>query len=406
MTWVNPGQPENGGDMAGRRQRLAARRKSLGFSQEAFAERLEVDSKTVRRWESGASEPQPWLWPKLARHLQVSSDQLEVLLGESVASTDTPERLTHAVAHPGSVDLVAVAQLRADVQLLDERYEREPSSALLADAGRCLGQIAMLRSNARSGRVRRELLAAEAESATLMGQLIWDASQRRDSRGSIRYFDQAITAAREIHDPVIESFALLRRSFVALYGEHDADGGLDFCTQAANTALGTSHVITGLATLHAAEAHAMRGDVRECERALGQADSHFAQVDGADDAAELFAPSQPGRLAGSCYLFLGLPRKAEPILDATVRQMPSGSKAQAIALGNLGLSYIRQGEVDSGAAVLHQAMEVIEQTWGGGGMNVVFGACRELQPWRDQVVVQDVYDRALSLMTSRRAGYN
>lgn len=392
--------------MAGRRQRLAARRKSLGFSQEAFAERLEVDSKTVRRWESGASEPQPWLWPKLARHLQVSSEQLEALLGESTASAATSDRVAHAVGHPGSVDLVVAAQLRAEVQLLDERYEREPSSALLADAGRFLGQIAMLRSSARSGRVRRELLAAEAESATLMGQLIWDASQRRDNRGSIRYFDQAITAAREIHDPVAESFALLRRSFVALYGEHDADGGLDFCTRAANTALGTSHVITGLATLHAAEAHAMRGDVRACERALGQADSHFAHVNSADDAAELFSPSQPGRLAGSCYLFLGLPRQAEPILDATVRQMPSGSKSRAIALGNLGLSYIRQGEVDSAAVVLHQAMEVIEQTWGGGGLNVVFGACRELQPWRNQVAVQDVYDRALSLMTSRPAGYN
>ncbi len=165
-------------------------------------------------------------------------------------------------------------------------------------------------------------------------------------------------------------------------------------------------MITGLATLHAAEAHAMRGDVRACERALGQADSHFAHVNSTDDAVELFSPSQPGRLAGSCYLFLGLPRKAEPILDATVRQMPSGSKSRAIALGNLGLSFIRQGEVDSAAVVLHQAMEAIEQTWGGGGLNVVFGGCRELQPWRDQVVVQDVYDRALSLMTSRPAGYN
>lgn len=68
-------------------------------------------------------------------------------------------------------------------------------------------------------------------------------------------------------------------------------------------------------------------------------------------------------------------------------------------LGNLGLAYIRQGKMDAAVSILHQAMDVIEQTWGGGGLNIVFGACRELQPWRNVVAVQDVYDRVMSLMT-------
>ncbi|MBW4715758.1 hypothetical protein [Saccharothrix obliqua] len=46
-------------------------------------------------------------------------------------------------------------------------------------------------------------------------------------------------------------------------------------------------------------------------------------------------------------------------------------------------------------------MDVIELTWGGGGLNIVFDACREMQPWRQQPEVQNVYDRMMSLMATR-----
>lgn len=262
--------------MASRRQRFAQRRKAVGFSQEGLAERLGIDRSTVARWESGETEPLPWLRPKLARVLQVSIEQLDELLaeaGEPEALAD--ERLSYALEHPRSVDLVAVARLRERVHDLDTRYDRAPSTSLLADAGQCLGQVSFLRAHAATSRVRRELFAVETEAATLMGQLVWDASQRRDHATARAYFDQAVNAARQLRDPTAEGLALLRTSFVALYGEKNPEAGLTLAMRTAETVKGSSDVLTGLAVLHAAEAWAMLGQRPDCEQALSQAEACF-----------------------------------------------------------------------------------------------------------------------------------
>ncbi|MGH3773351.1 MAG: helix-turn-helix domain-containing protein [Pseudonocardiaceae bacterium] len=178
--------------MAARRYRLAQRRRTMGFTQDGLAERLGVDPTTIRRWESGETEsgPQPWRRPKLARYLQVSADQLDELLAEGDAEdAASDERLTHALQHPGTIDLVAVARLREQIHGLAERYDHARSTSLLAETGQCLGRVAFLRVHAPTTKVRRELYAAEAEGATLMGQLVWDASQRRDHASAHGYFD-------------------------------------------------------------------------------------------------------------------------------------------------------------------------------------------------------------------------
>ncbi|MBV9160953.1 MAG: helix-turn-helix transcriptional regulator [Pseudonocardiales bacterium] len=387
--------------MASKRQGFAQRRRAVGYTQESFAEHLGVERTTVARWETGDAEPQPWIRPKITRVLQVSVDQLDRLLSEAnEPEPASDEHLTYALAHPARVDLIAVARLRERVQDLDARYDRAPSTSLLADTGQCLGQVTFLRAHAPTNRVRRELYEVEAEAATLMGQLVWDASQRRDHTTARHYFAQAITAARRLRAPAAEGLALLRTSFVALYGEKDPKAGLALTTQTAETTKTTSDVLTGLAVLHAAEAHAMLGHQQECEQILGQAEVLFERIDSSDPAFELFSPTHYGRLAGSCYLFLNKAKRAQPMLEHTAQTLRDRSKSQAIALGNLTLAHIRQRQLDEAAAALHTAIDTVETTWGGGGLNVVFGAAGELRPWRNVPIVQDVYDRLLTLMAS------
>lgn len=385
--------------MPTRRERLAARRKAVGFSQEQLAEQLGVDRSTVARWESGETEPQPWIRPRLARALRLSLDQLDQLLaGGGLAETEAAERMSHALTHPGSADIVTIAHLRNQVEHLDEQYVHVPSSSLLAGAGQCLGQVRFLAAHAVSGRVRRELYAVEAEAAILMGQLVWDASQRRDHASARMYLDQAIDAARQVRDPAAEGLALLRKAMIALYGERDPREGLALAELTAETTGKVSDVLTGLAMLHAAEAHAMLGDLASCEDALAAADSRFGRVGELDRAIELYSVTQFGRMAGSCYLFLEDTKRAQGLLETTAAALRDHSKSQAIVLGNLALALIRQGNLDEAAGRLHEAIDVIELNRGGGGLNIVFSAGRELRPWRTVPVVQDVHDRLLNLM--------
>ena len=116
-------------------------------------------------------------------------------------------------------------------------------------------------------------------------------------------------------------------------------------------------------------------------------------------AVQLYSVTQFGRMAGSCYLFLEDTRRAQGLLEETAASLSDHSKSQAIVLGNLALALIRQGNLDEAAGRLNEAMDVIELNWGGGGLNIIFGAGRELRPWRTVPVVQDVYDRLLTLMT-------
>jgi transcriptional regulator with XRE-family HTH domain len=383
-----------------RRTRFAARRKSVGLSQEGLAEALGVDRSTVVRWEAGETEPQPWLRPRLARVLAVSTEELSGLLAAVGApGHEDSDRLRFALEHPDSADLVTVAALRREVEELDEQYVHVPSVTLLAPAGQCLGQVRFLSSHATKSRVRRELLGLEAEAAILMGQLVWDASQRRDHASARMYLDEAIVAAGQVRDRVAEGLALLRRAMISLYGEGDPTAGLGEAQAAAEASSRASDVLVALATLHVAEAHAMDGDRGPCEAALSAADASLGRVDAADAAFELYSEAQAGRMAGSCYLALSDSRRAQGLLEDTAAIMSDQSKAQAVVLGNLALALIRQGKLDEAAGRLHQAMDVIQLNWGAGGLSLIFSAGRELRPWRSEPAVQDVHDRLLTLMT-------
>jgi tetratricopeptide (TPR) repeat protein len=309
-------------------------------------------------------------------------------------------RLHYVIQHPRTVDTAAAAHLRERAQSLAKQYDLAASTSLLPAAGECIGQVTFLRKQAPDGPVLRELQVTEAQLATLMGQLVWDASQRRDHATAVGYYDQAISAAKGVGESTAEAYARLRKSYVALYGEQDPRAGLQLAQQAATLAARAgSHALQGLALLHVGEGYAIVGDRRRCEAALGAAEAHLEAMRTADPAYGLLSTDRLGRIQGSCYLALGDSAKAGSILESTARRLHGRHKSKAIVLGNLALTHVRQRDIEQAATVLHRAIDLLEVSRGGGGLNVVSAAVRELHPWRHEPVAQDVNERLLALMT-------
>lgn len=394
------------GQWTGRETRFL--RHALRLTVRDFAEDLGVSPRTVSKWETAGHHrtPRPEMQAALDTLLARATDEQRERFEGALRQTAEAPAGRPANGEPGNsttrqLDLVAVAGLRERLRSLAAAYDLTPSVSLLVPAARCQAQITALRVQAPSGPVRRELFAAEAEAATLMGQLVWDASQRRDHATARQYFEQAVAVAREIRDPVAEAHAILRQSFIALYGEVDPLAGLALAGRAADLSRERSLVLAGLALLHVAEAHAMLGDRTACERALDEAESSFAGRSDLDAAGDYYSPTQSGRLAGSCYLSLGLPERAEELLADTARAMAGQQKVSALVLGNLGLAYIRQQQLEAATSTLHAAIDVLERTRGGAGLNVVFAAGRELRPWRREPAVHEIHDRMLALVATK-----
>jgi tetratricopeptide (TPR) repeat protein len=369
-------------------QLLRVIRERCGLSTHEFAtllgraiDRPDLASGALRAWEQGAVRP--------PQSIVDAAIQIARQAGARQPSANN-------VALPA--DLADLDGLRDGLQAIDRTYGDAPSTSLIPAAGRHLAQIALLSDTAIPAATRRDLDACESEAATLMGQLVWDASHRRDHATAGAYFDQAIQAAQRIGNPLAIGHALLRKSFIALYGLRDAPAGLTLAQQAADTTSNVSSALTGLGLLHAAEAQAMLANRRDCERTLAAAESQLGRIDRSDGGAYLFTEPEFDRLAGSCYLSLGRYQHAQSILTDTAARLQDRQKSRAIVLGNLALAHLRQREIDAAAGILHHAIDLTAQTRGAGGLNLIFKVGRELAPWRHDAAVAHVHDRLHDLM--------
>ena len=78
---------------------ITDRRKSLGLTQQALAEKLNISFQAVSKWENGTSCPDVALLPKLASALNVSIDSLLGYPSQSLTEYDKRKIITVYVMH-------------------------------------------------------------------------------------------------------------------------------------------------------------------------------------------------------------------------------------------------------------------------------------------------------------------
>jgi transcriptional regulator with XRE-family HTH domain len=303
------------------------------------------------------------------------------------------------IASAEKFDVATIELIRGHIYDLNASYDIEPSTSLLGQAGQHLGQVRFLQNQVSTETDRKKLLAVEAQGATLMSRLVWDASQRRDNTTANYYLDQSIAASQELGDPIAEGQALLRKIYISLYGEKNPSLALSLTIRLLATVEKFSRELAFVALLHQAEAFAMMGRKIECEQALSRADGVHCSIYDSEVILGIDFVAEYNRLAGSCYLFLGQQRRAQEILEEVSGMVGKKPKTDAIVMGNLSLTQIRQHKFEEGAYILNKAIDCVEKARGGAGLNIVFNACRELKPYRNSAVLRDVYDRVLELMT-------
>ena len=188
-------------------QLLRISRERCGLSLREFAPRVgraigrpDLTAGALRAWEDGA--------------VHAPRSILEAAAAIARGAPRAHASIVHEApaAQPPSLD-----DIHAALRALDGSYGRATSTSLLPAASQHLGQIATIRGTRRASSIRRDLDAREADAAMLMGQLVWDASQRRDHDTARLYFDQAISAARRAGDPVATAHGLLRNGYIALW---------------------------------------------------------------------------------------------------------------------------------------------------------------------------------------------
>ncbi|MCX5055948.1 helix-turn-helix transcriptional regulator [Streptomyces sp. NBC_00452] len=381
---------------------LAERRRALGYSQERLAHALGVDRRTVGRWETRETTPQPPLRPRLAELLHLDLDELDALVGQPQAarpeSAGSPPRDHHG---SGDLDdmirrqfLRAIAVTSALVALptdesaaLTEGVRRGTSADFLrmndhlwqvyqlARAKGSVYPIVQDQLTALNGTLDSQpatesqaLCSAAGDLFQLAGELAFDGNRYTDAAAS---YTLAASASKESKSYDLWACALVRHAYVDLY-EHryaEAAGTLSAAERVArhgDSSLSTRHWVASVQ----AEAYAGLGNLSACERALDEAEKVTSLSGSAHNGGWLrFDGSRLAEERGARYLQLGRLDLAEKALSTALSQgvLASGQsfRRRGAVLTDLASIGAKRHDPDQVLAFGREALQLARATSSG-----------------------------------------
>lgn len=348
----------------GRRNLLADRRKAVGLSQGALAQKLGVERSTVVRWEAGKTAPAPWVRPLLAEALQVSDSQLDDLLREAEGDDDAVDRRAFAGLATG-LALAPLARARTGSQIgatqVQQLHLRTARLRRLDDhlggmdtyavyTGELAATERLIRSASYSSAVAGALTGVLAEQAQMAGWAAFDAGRFAESR---RHYRQALDAARQSGDAGLEGNSL------AFLAYEKADRAT---AEESTRVAGTRATPRVRALLHErlAWAHAVSGQALAAERALEAAAAAVSEraTDPEPDFVFWVDSLEIDIMTGRCLAELRRPNAIPVLEDALSRYDDTHSRDKALYLTWLAHAYLNADQPEKGATVTGHALDL------------------------------------------------
>jgi transcriptional regulator with XRE-family HTH domain len=423
--------------MTAKRQRLAGRRKSLGYSQERLAVEVGVDRTTVGRWERGETDPQPCIRTRLCEALQITTGELDTLITAESDHEMLPATLREApaVATPGleqmgepddmhrreMLRLLSIAAVAAAIPGEGSATgngrmgvaDAEEYAAFNAHLWQVYGmspakrpvyplvrqQLAVLTAHLSSGQpeaAHRQLCILACDLFQLAGEICFDGNRYTDAA---HCYALAASVGRDAGSSDHWACALTRQAFVSMYDKQYGQAAEILSAAATVARHGDSQLSTRhwVAALHA-QALAALGDQSESHRAL----------DAASGVLDLAGPVSPGgwlrfdgsRLAeerGTCYLTAGQDADAEAALTEALSQGTSLRRRGSL-LTDLAVLGVRQRDTDRLLHYLTAAVDIAEQAESPGYLGrKLRGLQTQIQPLVTDGRIAQLNDRIIQL---------
>ncbi|WP_166659189.1 helix-turn-helix transcriptional regulator [Labedaea rhizosphaerae] len=367
-----------------RRVGLAVARKAAGLSQEQLAERLHVDRSTIMRWESGQHVPQPYLWPKLAKVLEISRDRLAELLNKPAGPESGPiaEQSDRgyvnrrgflgtsagallgfsAAMHPrlrfsvGESDIRYLLDRTARLRRLDNYLGgRDTYQTYLSELTSTVEYFAHSSSTAD---IRARLLGVISEQAQLAGWAAFDAGMHAEATGHYR---RSLDAAKEAGDAALAGNAL---AFLAYQDVSASSPNIELAE--ASFATAEKHAtpkVRALLLERKALTYASAKDGYATEKALSDARTALNTETTRAEPDWVFwvDENEIDIMSGRCWTELGQPSRAISVLDKALAKFDSTqARDKSLYSASLAHALIDNNEIERAAAVTIECIQLAE----------------------------------------------
>jgi transcriptional regulator with XRE-family HTH domain len=383
-----------------RRTGLARARRAAGYTQEQLAELLHIDRATVVRWEAGATEPLPYIRPRLGRLLHVSREQLEALLLEGASPAQGVDRAAGAALRLASSNLASRSPVHAELlstyETLTDTYRQldyqAGAQSVQAETQTHLNRLLAAADQVPSALYRRFILGL-GDVAQLAA---WLAIDSQDYAAGRQYCALSLSCAEEGEDPNLHSYILGVMSYIHLHAGRGSEALrlLEAALRIAdNPKFGVDPAVRSWLYEAMGEAYACVGNRAAGAEALARAEQLFDTVttDTVPRWLGFFnAEAHVVRLKGRCLVRLGDGAAAISILETACKLLPehyvrerSGTLIDLAAAHLLEVnSHNNATEPEAAASIAERAFQLAQTTQSTRNQRRVRDLLPQFAPYR------------------------